>query len=98
MIYNLQIGDNSLRCGEMNEKVRKSLNLGYDPHKFFGGTPKILKTSFGYSFSGPTARKSLDHAPNPKGRKKFRPQNQNFLEKRGPHGVHKLDIMTRYHL
>ena len=67
MIIRFQIGDISLRFGEMGEKVGKSRNFG---------TPKIL-TTFRYSFSGPIARKSEPHthAPDPKGVKKILPQN-----------------------
>jgi len=35
------------------------------PAKFFRGSPQNSKTSFGYSFLGTIARKSLDHAPDP---------------------------------
>jgi len=35
------------------------------------GALNILKTSFGYSFSGLIASKSLDHARDPKGVKKI---------------------------
>jgi len=64
LIIRFQIGDISLRCGEMGEKVGKSRNLGLTLTRtnLFGGIPKILKPVLDTPFSGPIARKSLDHA------------------------------------
>ena len=51
------------------QKSRKIAKFGLiftpsPPANFFlGGSPQNLETSFGYSFSGTIARKSLDHTP-----------------------------------
>jgi len=83
----------------MEKWAKKSENheiwANFDPHPriFCGGSTQIFKTSFGYSFSGPIARKSLDHTPDSKGWKKFAPPQ--FFGRRVPHGAHKLTIMTQ---
>ena len=55
-----------------------------------------FETSFGYFFSGTIAKKILDHPLTLRVGKKFRPPI--FFGGGGPQGVHKLDIMTHYHL
>ena len=75
----------------VEKRAKKSENhkicANFDHRKFIW-EPKNFKTSFGYSFSGPIARKRLDHAPTLRGENKFHPPNKFFG---GPHGVHKLD-------
>ena len=71
MIIRFQIGDISLRCGEMAKNSENhEIWATFDPAvcNFFG-EPHNFKTSFGNSFSGPIARKSLDHAPTLRGEK-----------------------------
>jgi len=70
---NFQIGDTSLRCGEMgkSQKITKFGTNFYPTCRFIWGSPQNFKTSFGYSFSGPIARKSLNHAPTLRGEKNF---------------------------
>ena len=71
----------------------------FDPLQIFflgGGAPKILKPVLGTPFQGLLPEKVWTTPPDPKGGKKFRPPN--FLGGRAPQGVHKLDIMTHYHL
>jgi len=86
----------------MGKNVGKSRNLAnFDPPPqilFVGGEPQNSETSFRYFFSGTIASKILDYAPDPKGLgKNFAPPPKK--EKLGgAQGVHKLDIMTHYHL
>jgi len=45
----------------------REISANFDsPQNFFGGRQNF-KTSLGYSLSGTIARKSFDHAPDPKG-------------------------------
>ena len=70
----------------------------FDPRQMFlEGAPKILKPVLGTSFQGLLPEKFWTMPPGPKGLgKNFAPQN--FFWGRPPQGVHKLDIMTHYHL
>ena len=43
-----------------SQKIAK-FGLILTPRKFFGGSPQNFETSFGYSFSRPILRISLDH-------------------------------------
>jgi len=83
-----------LHCGEMGEKVGKSRNLGltltHPPHKFILGAPKIVKPVLDTPFQGLLLQKLwITPSLTPLG----------FFSGQGsPIGVHKLDIMTHYHL
>ena len=94
----------AISCTVLEKWAKKSENreiwANFEPPPpckfFFWGGGQNFETSFGYSFSGTIARKSLDHAPDPKGvGKNFAPPPNFFGGWRGPHGVHKLDIMTQ---
>ena len=66
------------------------------PQIFLGGAPKILKPVLGTSFQGLLSEKFWTTLPDPKGLgKNFAPK---FFFGGGPPKVHKLDIMTHYHL
>jgi len=48
-----QIGDTSLHCAEMDEKVgNHKIWTNFDPTNLFGGTPKILKPVLDIPFQG----------------------------------------------
>ena len=71
------------------------------PRKFFwGGVPKTLKPVLGTSFQELLPEKFGTTPPDPKGLgKNFAPPKKKiFWGGRDPQGVHKLDIMTHYHL
>ena len=62
----------------MEKWVKKSENheiwANFDPGKFLWESSQNFQTSNGYSFSGPIARKSLDHVQTLRRWKKFAPQ------------------------
>ena len=57
----------AISCTVLEKWVKKSENheiwANFEPANFsFLGEPQNFKITFGYSFSGPIARESLDHA------------------------------------
>ena len=72
----------------------------FDSLQFFfgGGAPKILKPVLGTPFQGLLPKKIWTTPPDPKGLEKNFAPPPNFFGGRGPQGVHKLDILTHYHL
>ena len=62
LVFRLAISRTVLeKWAKKSENHEISANFD-SPPKFFGGR-RNFKTSFGYSFLGSIARKSLDHAP-----------------------------------
>jgi len=68
------------------------------PQIFLGRAPQILKTVLGTSFQGLLPGKFWTTSPDPTGLGKNFALPPNFFGGRAPQGVHKLDIMTHYHL
>ena len=86
------------RFGEMGEKSENhEIWANFDPKQIFlGAAPKIFKSVLGTSFQGLLPEKFWTTPPDPKGLgKNFTLQ---ILLGEAPQGVHKLDIMTHYHL
>jgi len=96
-VFRLAISCTVLEKWAKSRKIAKCGLILTPPANFFGGAPKILKPVLGTSFQGLLPEKFWTTPPDLKGLgKNFAPLQIFWGE--GPQGVHKLHIMTHYHL